>query len=199
MDSYVLKMVTNVAIYADWESFERDRFGKLQGGQLKPVHDELFQRAISLKLATHLVMINLAKRSPGFAEKCSVAVKRPLWWPARTSEPSRKELLIAPLRTFDNSWMNLRAAAEAPTKAKSNRPGASIWSDDPALVFTIPGNQFLCRIATVSHEGHVFYFVYPKEREWEAALAPLKLDLFGKGRSAYERLLKVPGAIGGWE
>jgi len=54
-------------------------------------------------------------------------------------------------------------------------------------------------MATVGHEGHVYYFVYDRERDWEDRLNRAGMFFAGSGESEYLRIFKTAGMLGGTE
>jgi hypothetical protein len=153
---------------------------------MKPIHDELYQTAISLKVASALVVMQRRRPSPDLQTIFTVARQRPKWHPA-TPSPSKLDLLIAPVAAFGRSWAGLRVAAEKSPKS------FSLWHDDPALIFEPMPGVFMCRTACIGHEGEVSYFAYRKEREWQTALERCSIPLVGEGEVAYRRSIPTPG------
>ena len=187
----LLARISRVRIYCDTDAGLRDQFGRVQHCELKPMHDQLFQMAIDLKLATMLVVLECVKPRKKLRERCTVLLERPRWWPAMRGPKNRSDLLVAPLDSFNRNWGRVRQVAE------SNPKQGEFWQDDPALAFELSPGVFLCRAASVGHEGIVYYFVYEKELRWEEAIQRSSLRPFGEGESAYRRLVPDPGLLGG--
>jgi hypothetical protein len=186
--STINSLLAGVSIYADNDAFVRDQFGRSQYLQVKPVHDELYQKAIDLKLASSLVVMRRRRPLPSLEAVFTVAVERPKWHPANVS-PSRSALLIAPVTAFARNWVGLRQAVEQPAKV------GALWHDDPALFFEPTPGTFMCRTACTGHEGEVLYLAYHKEQTWLAALLGASLRLIGQGEAAYRSLVPKPGAF----
>jgi hypothetical protein len=188
--------VSKVRIYCDERAFRSDEFGRERYLEIEPRHDQLFQRALELKLASALVFRERrASRGrgtdPSLRESCSVVAERPSWWPANRVEKGRGDLLMLPLATLGWSWQEILG------RAKPTEKQVSLWHDDPALVFSPSSGSYLCRTASTGHEGRVFYFAYPREAAWQNELERLGLSLFGSGESAYRLLVPVPGQLAG--
>ena len=181
-------LLTGVSIYADNDAFVRDEFGRTKYLEMKPLHDELYQTAIDLKLATCLVIMQRRRPLPALRNTFTVAFERPRWHPANLS-PSRSPLLVAPVTTFARDWLGLRQSAERPPKI------GPLWHDDPALFFEPAAGTFMCRTACTGHEGEVIYFAYPKEREWLQALARSSLLQIGHGEAAYCSFIPRAGSF----
>src|SRR5687768_8743627 len=98
------ELVSTVRIYWDANSFALDGFGKSQGCELKPYHDDLFQKAMDWKLATHLVFMDWKRPFKDLEEKVTIAVERPGWWPVAQSSKNRRDLLQIPVQAFGKSW-----------------------------------------------------------------------------------------------
>ena len=184
-DETVRKLVTSVQVYADPDAFRRDQFQRSEYFKMKPVHDELFQLAISLKLATS-ILLTRRRGMASLPEGFTMGRARPKWYPANRS-PSKLDLLIAPVTAFQQSWAGLRASVERRPK------DAPLWSDDPALVFECSPGVFMCRTACVGHEGEVLYFVYRNEATWQQAVERSGSRLLGKGEECYRKWVPVPG------
>jgi len=179
-------LLASVRVYSDADAFRRDEFGRREHLEMKPLHDELYQMAISLKLATALVVMQRRRQSSVLQATFTLARKRPRWHPANPS-PSKNDLLIAPVTAFARSWVGLRLSVEKSPK------DFSLWHDDPALVFEPVPGVFMCRTACVGHEGEVLYFAYRKEREWQAALERYAIPLIGEGDGSYRKRIPTPG------
>ena len=186
------RKIAGVEIYWDADAFQSDGTRSCYL-EVKTCHDELFQTAIDLRLATEVVVMERRVRPlKALREISSVAAERPSWWPANDQLKSRSNLLLVHLDNVGRKWMDLRARAEVTGKR------VHLWHDDPALVQRLSGSSLrLCRTASVGHEGYVYYFVYPREREWAAAVSSQGFELFGTGLNAYRQLILEPGAIAG--
>ena len=112
-------LLAGVRVFADADAFRRDEFGRTEYLQMKPIHDELYQVAISLKLASALVVMQRRHPLPELRERFKISKARPGWHPANPS-PSKHDLLIAPIAAFDRNWLGLRQLAES--SPKSARP-----------------------------------------------------------------------------
>ena len=187
--------VAKVRIFWDEQAF------RVEGGHpkyldVKACHDELFQSAIDLRLATGVLVMQREKKPlKGLAAISSVFQERPKWWPANQTAKGRGDLLFVPLPSVHGQWAELRRRAELTGSdgADLNKPRTTLWHDDPALVHKQRDSKLLlCRTACVGHEGHVFYFVYPEEQAWQARVASHGFELWGEGRQAYESLVKGP-------
>jgi len=193
----VSKLLASVRVYTDDDAFERDQFGRPLGNvRLKRTHDELFQIAIKLKLATLLTVMDWQRPDP-FRSACRVAIKRPAWWPANEGSQNRRDLLALPLApsaeaALGKDWLAIRGHAE------HGRKKTTLWHDDPSLCFSPAHDVWLGRTASVGHEGFVHYFVYgSKEQQWAGALETAGLKVSAQGESAYRWYFKVPGRLGG--
>jgi hypothetical protein len=182
--------IASSRVYADFDAGEADEFGR-GTGQLKPVHDRLFQHAIDLRLARMFTVRGAPPRPPEFMARLTTIVARPKWWPANRGPKNRSDLLGAPLAVFENSWRLVRDAAEA------GRHPIEIWESDPALVFEPFPGCFLGRTACVGHEGQVFYFVFGREQQWEDELKRRGMVSVGSGAAGYSRFFRVAGLLGG--
>ena len=187
--------IARVQIFWDEQAFV------LEGGHpkylaVKPCHDELFQAAMDLWLASGvLVMERAPKPLLGLEEISSIFAERPTWWPANQTAQSRSDLRYVPLDAFERNWTKLRERAEHRGKDGKalTKPRTTLWHDDPALVQKQRGSKdLLCRTASVGHEGHVFYFVYPGEDAWQAAVCKHGFELFGSGEDVYRSLIAGP-------
>jgi hypothetical protein len=181
--------VSTVRIYADFEAIQLDEFGR-DTGQLKAVHDRLFQMAIDLKLASLFAIRGAPPRPLEFVSRLTTLVPRPRWWPANGGS-NRADLLGAPVDAFERSWRLIRDGAEG-----VRRP-IEIWESDPSLAFEPLPGRYLGRTASVGHEGQVFYFVYAREQQWEEELKKRGMDPVGTGAARYSRFFQVLGALGG--
>jgi hypothetical protein len=191
------KWLAGVCVYTDDDAFVRDELRRLQGNvKLKGVHDELFQLAIKLKLASLLTVMDW-QRPDAFRAACRVEVSRPAWWPANQGSGNRRDLLALPLAPtaearLGKDWRVIRGHAE------NDRKRATLWHDDPALSFSPGHGVWLGWAASVGHEGLVHYFVYgSKEQQWADALETAGLQICARGESAYRDYFKVPGQLAG--
>lgn len=178
-----------VRIYSDYDAFQsRDRS---QGWDLKPCHDELYQIALDLYLATYVVLVQShRKNADGLPH--TVMQDRPLWWPGTRTDKSRDRLISVSLNHFGRNWLTFRTAAERELQS------SPLWLRDPALFEKQRGaDYYLCRACCVGHEGYVYYFVYPYEDEWEQALISHGLEHSWTGEEEYRDLIPEPGKVGG--
>lgn len=177
-----------VRIYCDDNAKSRDRS---HGWDLEPCHDELYQTALDLFLATYVVLIQeYYMNADGLPH--TVVQNQPLWWAANRAYKSRKRLISVSLNHFDRDWRAFRTAAERELRRDP------LWEQDPALFEKQrDADYYLCRACCIGHEGFVYYFVYPYEDEWEQALTAHGFELFGTGESAYRDLVPEPGKVGG--
>lgn len=183
------ELLSRVRIFASYDAGEADDRGKPISGA-KPMFDNLYQRALDLRLADAVVLLSTGCPQE-LLSRSEVVSERAKWYPANRVSKLKGSLIQLPAREFGMSWSRLRLLAEPPSRK------GSIWSNDPALIFETSPRVKLCRTACVGHEGHVFFFVYAKEREWEKTLAEAHLSLFGSGEDAYRRLVPEPGAVAG--
>ena len=186
--STVRELIAGVQVYADADAFRRADFGRPLYVEMNPLHDDLYQRAIDLRLANALIVMQRKPPLPGLRGIFEVAVERPKWHPANLS-PSRNNLLIAPVAAFQRNWLSLRLAAETPPKS------GQLWHDDPALIFEPSPGVFMCRTACIGHEGQVLYFAYRNEREWLTTLARSSLPQIGAGDASYLTYLPKAGVF----
>lgn len=194
----VRRLLESVRIYCDDGARARDAFGRLvDGNELTPIHDHLYQLAIDLKLVQSLVFKDRWKSIPELSRSCTVAVVQPRWWPANSTNRSRKNLLQLVIRPrhaapFGSTWTEIRRHFEVNSKTPK------VWSDDPALVFAPSQGVQFCRTACVGHEGLVYYFAYgSRELAWERSIVESGFELLGKGERAYRLLVPEPGKVGG--
>jgi hypothetical protein len=189
------ELIRSVRVYADENAFLRDERGRPHSNfQLKTVHDELFQAAIKLKLASRLCILDW-KRPAGFRNACRVEVERASWWPANVNAKNKRGLLglaLAPASeaALGNAWLPIRALAEEGHRA-------TLWHDDPALGFSPSPGIWLGRTACTGHEGLAYYFVYGRERSWEEAVEGAGLAVCARGEEAYHRHFGIAGRLGG--
>lgn len=191
----VTELIRTVRVYADENAFMRDERGRPPGNfQLKSVHDELFQAAIDLKLASLLCVLDW-KRPTGFRAAFRVEVERASWWPGNVNPQSKRDLLglaLAPASEapLGKTWLTIRALAEEAQRT-------TLWHDDPALSFSPVPGIWLGRSACTGHEGLAYYFAYGREREWEQALERAGLTVCATGEEEYHRHFSVAGRLGG--
>jgi hypothetical protein len=185
----LLKRVRAVQIFADESAF-RVEHGRSQYLNVKECHDDLFQLALDLYLATYVVFLKGGLRNDIVPH--TVVLEHPLWWAANRAYKNRDSLIRASLKPFDRDWRSFRATAEKVLK------GASLWHQDPALFEKQHGtSSYLCRTCSIGHEGQLYYFVYPYETEWRDAVMSQGFKLFGVGESAYRELIPDIGQVGG--
>ncbi len=188
--------LSSVRVYADEDAFQRDERGHPQSGfQFKASHDRLVQRAVDLKLATTLAIIDW-KRPPALRDACRVHAHRPGWWPGGASPSNKRDLLVLPLgpvaqAVLGKDWRSIRQLAEEGGRS-------ALWHDDPALVFQASPDVWLGRSACIGHEGLAYYFVYgTREHEWEECLRQEGLTAHAVGAAAYQQHFKVLGQLAG--
>jgi hypothetical protein len=190
------ELLRTVRVYADEDAFQRDERGRSETDfRLKAIHDDLFQAAIDLKLATLLSVLDW-KRPAGFRTACGLEVERASWWPGNVNASNKRDLLtllLAPNSeaVLGKAWLTIRGIAEQDHRT-------TLWHDDPALAFAAAPGIWLGRAACVGHEGLVYYFAYgQRERDWEGALQRAGLKVLARGETAYRQYFQVPGCLGG--
>lgn len=185
----VKSLLRDVRVYASYAALKPAE-GDSRIFEIDRLYDELYQRALGLKLASAVSFLDTG--CPQELLELSTVVKMaPKWYPANRVLKRKVRLVQIRSSAFGNSWVRLRLLAEAP-KSSNN-----LWDNDPALTFDVAQGATLCRSACIAHEGHVFFFVYSKERAWENALRDASLTLIGEGEAAYRQLVPEPGKIAG--
>lgn len=182
-------MIAGVKIFASYDAHERE-VGTHRPQGFQATFDTLYQTALSSKLASAAVFSSTGL-PPELVGMSEAVAERPRWYPANTVTRLKPTVLRLAAPAFERSWLRLRLLAEPPARK------GTLWDSDPALVFDLSPGVTLCRAACIGHEGHVFFFVYPKERAWEAALNEAKLTLHGEGEQGYRQLLPDPGKVAG--